>query len=159
MTLLPGRGIRALILSFLMVTACSTGGSTGSAPPLAGCNSGTTLATFWTSHTPPDSDSLKNIVTAFNKQSNSTCVKLVQVPGSETDIAKLTTAVRGGTGPDVYMLDRFTVAERAAAGVLEQLPRLRVAGSAVQGQALRFALRHRHPRALLQQGPFEGRRC
>ena len=121
MTLLPGRGIRALILSFLMVTACSTGGSTGSAAPLAGCNSGTTLATFWTSHTPPDSDSLKNIVTAFNKQSNSTCVKLVQVPGSETDIAKLTTAVRGGTGPDVYMLDRFTVAERAAAGVLEDL--------------------------------------
>ena len=145
MTLLPGRGIRALILSFLMVTACSTGGSTGSAPPLAGCNSGTTLATFWTSHTPPDSDSLKNIVTAFNKQSNSTCVKLVQVPGSETDIAKLTTAVRGGTGPDVYMLDRFTVAERAAAGVLEDLTP--------------YGAASRHPRALLQQGPFEGRRC
>ncbi len=46
---------------------------------------------------------------------------MVAVPGSETDIAKLTTAVRGGTGPDVYELDRFTVAERAAAGVLTDL--------------------------------------
>lgn len=121
MTLLPGRGVKASLIAFLMVAgACTTGGQQ-SAAPLAGCNSGTTLATFWTSHTPPDSDSLKHIVDAFNKQSNTTCVKLVQVPGSETDIAKLTTAVRAGTGPDVYMLDRFTVAERAAAGVLEDL--------------------------------------
>jgi len=121
MALVPGRGVQALILSFLLVAACSTGGGTSSAPPLAGCNSGTKIALFWTSHTPPDTDSEKNIVDAFNKQSNTTCVKMVAVPGSETDIAKLTTAVRGGTGPDVYELDRFTVAERAAAGVLEDL--------------------------------------
>jgi multiple sugar transport system substrate-binding protein len=31
------------------------------------------------------------------------------------------TAVRGGTGPDVYMLDRFTVAQRASDGLLEDL--------------------------------------
>jgi multiple sugar transport system substrate-binding protein len=31
------------------------------------------------------------------------------------------TAVRGGTGPDIYELDRFTVAQRAAAGVLTDL--------------------------------------
>jgi multiple sugar transport system substrate-binding protein len=31
------------------------------------------------------------------------------------------TAVRGGTGPDVYMLDRFIVAQRAADGILEDL--------------------------------------
>ena len=43
------------------------------------------------------------------------------MPGSETDVAKLMTAVRGGTGPDVYFLDRFTVAQRAAAGVLTDL--------------------------------------
>ena len=121
MTLLPGRGITASLIAFLVVgAACSTGGGT-SGPPLAGCNSGTKQALFWTSHTPPDTDSEKHIVDAFNKQSTTTCVKMVAVPGSETDIAKLTTAVRGGTGPDVYELDRFTVAERAAAGVLEDL--------------------------------------
>ena len=121
MALLPGRAVRALLVGVLLVTACSTGGGQSSAPPLAGCKSGTTLLTFWTSHTPPDSDSLKTIVNSYNAQSSVACVKMVQVPGSETDIAKLTTAVRGGTGPDVYMLDRFTVAERAAAGVLEDL--------------------------------------
>jgi multiple sugar transport system substrate-binding protein len=121
MTLLPGRGVTASLIAFLVVgAACSSGGQT-SGPPLPGCNSGTKQALFWTSHTPPDTDSEKNIVDAFNKQSKTTCVKMVAVPGSETDIAKLTTAVRGGTGPDVYELDRFTVAERAAAGVLTDL--------------------------------------
>ena len=121
MTLLPRSSIKALMLGILVITACSTGTSNQAGPPLAGCKSGTSLVTFWTSHTPPDSDSLKRIVDAYNSQSSVGCVKMVQVPGSETDIAKLTTAVRSGTGPDVYMLDRFTVAERAAAGVLEDL--------------------------------------
>jgi len=121
MALRPGRGIHALTLSILLVTACSTGGTQSGAAPLPGCNSGTKQALFWTSHTPPDTDSEQNIVNAFNKQSKTTCVKMVAVPGSETDIAKLTTAVRGGTGPDIYELDRFTVAERAAAGVLTDL--------------------------------------
>src|SRR6266540_996852 len=132
MALLPGRGIQALCLSVLLVAACSTGGGSQSGPPLAGCNSGTKQALFWTSHTPPDTDSEKHIVDAFNKQSQTTCVKMVAVPGSETDIAKLTTAVRGGTGPDVYMLDRFTVAERAAAGVLEDLSQYGAADLASQ---------------------------
>jgi len=104
----------------IVATAASCGGSQ-SAPPLAGCNSGTTQVLFWTSHTPPDTNSMQHMVDAFNKQSTTSCVKMVAVPGSETDIAKLTTAVRGGTGPDVYELDRFTVAERAAAGVLTDL--------------------------------------
>ncbi|HEY6115407.1 MAG TPA: ABC transporter substrate-binding protein [Candidatus Dormibacteraeota bacterium] len=120
MRLLPGRGIPVLLLSVVVVAACSTGG-TSSGAPLPGCNSGTKQALFWTSHTPPDTDSEQNIVNNFNKQSKTTCVKMVAVPGSETDIAKLTTAVRGGTGPDIYELDRFTVAERAAAGVLTDL--------------------------------------
>src|SRR6202140_2739827 len=121
MTVLPGRGLKASLISLLVIfaTACSTGGQ--SAAPLAGCNSGTTQVLFWTSHTPPDTDSMKHMVDAFNKQSTTSCVKMVAVPGSETDITKLTTAVRGGTGPDVYELDRFTVAERAAAGALTDL--------------------------------------
>jgi multiple sugar transport system substrate-binding protein len=43
------------------------------------------------------------------------------VPGSETDIAKLLTAIRGGAAPDVYMADRFTVPQRAAEGVLDDI--------------------------------------
>lgn len=39
---------------------------------------------------------------------------MVQVPGDETDVSKLMTAVRGGVGPDVYHLDRFTTSQRAA---------------------------------------------
>jgi len=77
--------------------------------------------TFWTSHTPPDSDTLKAMTDTWNKANASIQVQFVQVPGSETDVAKLMTAVRGGTGPDVYFLDRFTVAQRAAAGVLTDL--------------------------------------
>jgi multiple sugar transport system substrate-binding protein len=136
MRLIPGRGVSAVILSALVAAACSTGG-TSSGPPLPGCNSGTKQALFWTSHTPPDTDSEKNIVNAFNKQSKTTCVKMVAVPGSETDIAKLTTAVRGGTGPDVYELDRFTVAERAAAGVLTDLSQF--GASDMGGNYLDFA--------------------
>jgi multiple sugar transport system substrate-binding protein len=136
MRLIPGRGVSAVILSALVAAACSTGG-TSSGPPLPGCNSGTKQALFWTSHTPPDTDSEKNIVDAFNKQSKTTCVKMVAVPGSETDIAKLTTAVRGGTGPDVYELDRFTVAERAAAGVLTDLSQF--GASDMGGNYLDFA--------------------
>ncbi len=121
MTLLPGRGVRASLISMVIVATAASCGGSQSAPPLAGCNSGTTQVLFWTSHTPPDTNSMQHMVDAFNKQSTTSCVKMVAVPGSETDIAKLTTAVRGGTGPDVYELDRFTVAERAAAGVLEDL--------------------------------------
>jgi multiple sugar transport system substrate-binding protein len=77
--------------------------------------------TFWTSHTEPDLTGLKMIVDAFNKANPDTVVKMVQVVGSETDTSKLMTAVRGGTGPDVYMLDRFTVAQRANEGVIQDL--------------------------------------
>ncbi len=76
---------------------------------------------FWTSHTPPDSDTLKAMVETFNAGHPGIEVEFIQVPGSETDVAKLMTAVRGGTGPDAYMLDRFTIAQRAASGVLEDI--------------------------------------
>jgi multiple sugar transport system substrate-binding protein len=89
---------------------------------LVACGAGKPVPlTFWTSHTPPDSDTLKAMVDTWNKANASIQVQFVQVPGSETDVAKLMTAVRGGTGPDVYFLDRFTVAQRAAAGVLTDL--------------------------------------
>jgi len=80
-----------------------------------------TKITFWTTHRPPDSDDLQKMVETFNGSQKDVQVSMSIVPGAETDVAKLMTAVRGGTGPDVYMLDRFTTAERAAAGVLEDL--------------------------------------
>ena len=87
----------------------------------AGVFAAPTEVTFWTAFTPPFSDYLKTMVDQYNASQSAVKATLVQVPGSETDIAKLMTAVRGGTGPDVYMLDRFTTAQNAAAGVLEDL--------------------------------------
>lgn len=75
----------------------------------------------WTTHSNEDFDSIQRIVDEFNAQSETAEVELEQVPGNETDATKLITAVRGGSGPDAYMLDRFTVAERAANGLLQDL--------------------------------------
>ena len=88
----------------------------------ASCAADATEVKFWTSHTPPDSDALTHIVEAFNAANPSICVKMTIVPGAETDVAKLLTAIRGGVAPDVYMADRFTVPQRAHEGVLAELP-------------------------------------
>ncbi len=77
--------------------------------------------TFWTTHTEPDLSGLQMIVDNFNSENSDVQATMVQVVGDETDTTKLMTAVRGGTGPDVYMLDRFIVAQRAAEGVLQEL--------------------------------------
>ncbi|MDR0449792.1 MAG: ABC transporter substrate-binding protein [Treponema sp.] len=82
---------------------------------------GTEKVVFWTSHGPPDNGILESIADAYNATGPEVEVQFVQVPGSETDVTSLMTAVRGGTGPDVYMLDRFTVAQRASDGLLEDL--------------------------------------
>ena len=77
---------------------------------------------FWTSHTrETDVAALQRIVETFNDANDDVQISMVQVPGDETDAAKLMTAVRGGVGPDIYLLDRFTAIERAAAGLLEPL--------------------------------------
>ena len=80
-----------------------------------------TEVVFWTEHTEPDLSSMQNIVDSFNAENADVQVNLVQVVGDETDVTKLMTAVRGGVGPDIYLLDRFTVAQRAAEGLLQDL--------------------------------------
>jgi len=81
-----------------------------------------TEVTMWSAFTAPAIDQVRAVVDAYNKQSTGAQVKLVQVPpGDVTDVSKLMTAVRGGTGPDIYLLDRFTVAQNAATGLLEDL--------------------------------------
>jgi len=78
--------------------------------------------TFWTAHGEPDLSALKHIVKNFNAENPNINVTLAQIPPTaETDVTRLMTAVRGGTGPDVYMLDRFIVAQRAADGLLQDL--------------------------------------
>jgi multiple sugar transport system substrate-binding protein len=101
----------------------------------AACKSDATVVKFWTSHTPPDSDVLAKIVEAFNAANPTICVKMTVVPGGETDVAKLLTSIRGGVAPDVYEADRFTVPQRAAEGVLDELP----AGTANAADYLPFA--------------------
>ncbi|RKX52818.1 MAG: ABC transporter substrate-binding protein, partial [Thermotoga sp.] len=77
---------------------------------------------FWHSMSNPvDKKSIEESVAKFNKTHPNIKVKVVLVPGTETEVTKLMTAVAAGTGPDVYYLDRFTVAQRAHQGVLECL--------------------------------------
>src|SRR5688500_20403033 len=60
---------------------------------------------FWTASTADSLASQQRIVDEFNAQSEDVEVTLEQIPpGEVTDSAKLITAVRGGTGPDVYLL-------------------------------------------------------
>lgn len=82
----------------------------------------TTNVTFWTTFTDPDLSIIQGIVDTYNGQAQGHQVELVQIPPAEvTDVTKLMTAVRGGTGPDVYHLDRFIVAQRAADGLLQDI--------------------------------------
>jgi multiple sugar transport system substrate-binding protein len=153
------RWVALLSVFALLVVACgpaatSPGSSGSAAPPAASgsaaapsspegsavtgaaCGEGATEVKFWTSHTPPDSDVLAKIVDAFNTANPDICVKMTIVPGAETDVAKLITAIRGGAAPDVYMADRFTVPQRAAEGVLAELP---ADVAALKDQHLEFA--------------------
>lgn len=78
--------------------------------------------TFWTAFTDIYLQAIADITKQFNQKNPDVFVKLVQVPsGSTTDTTKLLTAVRGGTGPDAYHIDRFLVAQQAAVGVLQPL--------------------------------------
>jgi multiple sugar transport system substrate-binding protein len=86
--------------------------------------------TFWTTYTDFGFESLTLLVESYNAQSDAYAVEIVQrPPASVTDSSSLMTAVRGGEGPDVYLLDRFIVAERAAQGLLQDLtPMMEAAG-------------------------------
>jgi len=84
-----------------------------------------TEVTMWTTYTADGLANVQAMVDAYNAQSQAGQVKLVQVPPADvSDISKLMTAVRGGTGPDLYLLDRFIVAQSAATGILQDLSSL-----------------------------------
>jgi multiple sugar transport system substrate-binding protein len=140
----------------LVVGACASSGASpaasGSAPAASGsaaapsgpeestvtgaaCQQGATEVKFWTEHTPPASDTMAKMVESFNQANPDICVKMTIVPGTETNIAKLLTSIRGGAAPDVYLADRFTVPQRASEGVLTELPE----AAALKDQYLDFA--------------------
>jgi multiple sugar transport system substrate-binding protein len=106
--------------SALGVSAASISSALRANPSLARAQEASTI-TFWTTHPEPDLSGLQMIVDNFNSENSEVQAELVQVIGDETDTTQLMTAVRGGTGPDVYMLDRFIVAQRASEGVLQDL--------------------------------------
>jgi ABC-type glycerol-3-phosphate transport system substrate-binding protein len=85
---------------------------------------------FWTTHTDIGLEALKAIGENYNAQSDAYTVEVVQRPPAQvTDSSSLITAVRGGEGPDAYLLDRFIVAERAAQGLLQDFgPLMEAAG-------------------------------
>jgi multiple sugar transport system substrate-binding protein len=97
-----------------LLAAC--GGDEEKAAPGAG-----KPVVLWTSHTNPDLATLRRMANDYNATGPEGQLKLVPVSGDETDVTKLTAAVRGGKGPDIYMLDRFTIAQRAEQGLLGEL--------------------------------------
>jgi multiple sugar transport system substrate-binding protein len=127
----PGGASTAPSAAAPSASTAAGGSAEPSAVTGAACKADAVTVKFWTSHTPPDSDALAHIVEAFNTANPDICVKMTIVPGAETDVAKLLTAIRGGVAPDVYMADRFTVPQRAHEGVLAELP-ADVAGMASQ---------------------------
>ncbi|MBV9391482.1 MAG: ABC transporter substrate-binding protein [Verrucomicrobia bacterium] len=68
-----------------------------------------------------EKDAYKKAADDFVQKNSGIKVSTEIVPGSETDVAKLMTAVRSGAGPDIAIIDRFTIAQRAASGLLVDL--------------------------------------
>jgi multiple sugar transport system substrate-binding protein len=99
-------------LSFLLYTCLS----------LSALAQEPTEVTFWAGHGEPDISVIEAIVDTFNEENPDIRVELVRIPpGSEADVTKLMTAVRGGVGPDVYLFNRPFAAQRAADGILQDL--------------------------------------
>lgn len=87
---------------------------------------------FWTTHSGLGFEAMEQIGEAYNALDRGHTVTIAQQPptsSNETDSSALITAVRSGEGPDVYLLDRFIVGERAGSGLLEDItPLMEAAG-------------------------------
>ena len=119
---------RSLVKGAAGLGAAAAASSVFSVPNVVGQAKG--KVTFWTTHSDIGFDALTKIGQDFNAQSTTSEVEVVQrPPAAVSDSSSLITAVRGGEGPDAYLLDRFIVAERAAQGLLQDLtPMLEAAG-------------------------------
>ncbi len=109
---------------------------------LAACNSyGPHSVVFWTSITDDiDFKAQQHIVAAFEKANPDLHVNLVRAPSTGTgDATSLITSARGGVGPDVFLIDRFTVAQQASIGLLNDLSSYASKESGLDKQYLPFA--------------------
>jgi ABC-type glycerol-3-phosphate transport system substrate-binding protein len=97
---------------------------------------------FWTSlNDDIDMSAQTQIVTAFEKAHPAMHVSIVSKPTLSTgDATALITSARGGTPPDVYLVDRFTVSQYAAIGLLKSLqPMVNQTGGNLSEKYLPFA--------------------
>jgi multiple sugar transport system substrate-binding protein len=108
-------------VTLVFLSSCAVLGIGGDGDDAAGGDGGGNEVVFWSSHGEPDINYFKEMVDDYNSTNPDSQVRLQRVTGEETDVAQLMTAVRGGSGPDVYLLDRFTVAQRAEAGLVQPL--------------------------------------
>lgn len=111
------------LVSALLLSACTAKEPTKPAEPAAAPAAAKekVTITFWHSWAESDIPKFERIANEFMAANPDIIVKMTRVPGAETDTQKLMTAVTAGTGPDIYLLDRFIAAQRAEAGVLEDL--------------------------------------
>lgn len=85
----------------------------------------------------------QEIVALFEKAHPGVHVVLAKKPSQGTgDATSIITAVRSGTAPDVYIADRFTVAQYAGIGLLESIqPLINAAGGPeLTGKYLKYAM-------------------
>jgi multiple sugar transport system substrate-binding protein len=77
---------------------------------------------FWDTMTDIQGECIQRIVDAYNAANPAVQVERVTVvPTSTSDSSQLLTAVRAGTGPDVYYMNRPFATQRAADGALEDI--------------------------------------
>jgi multiple sugar transport system substrate-binding protein len=76
---------------------------------------------FWSIMTGVAEGSIRRIVDDYNATNPAVKVEMVTVPGSWAEDTSLLTAVRGGTGPDVYYSNRQRTRQLAANGILEDI--------------------------------------
>jgi multiple sugar transport system substrate-binding protein len=97
------------------------------------------------------------VVKRFNAKHKDIRVEITAVPGEMlrdvTNISKLMNAVSSGTGPDVYRLDRFTVSERAALKLIENIEPFLSKDDDIQKQFVDFAFRESQFRGKLYAIP------
>jgi ABC-type glycerol-3-phosphate transport system substrate-binding protein len=105
-------GWLSLFLFTLLLSSCSL---TGGRDPHE--------VLYWTSMTDPVAmDAQQTIIKVFEQENPDLHVRMVSMPSASAgDATALITAVRGGSPPDVYLLDRFAVNQLASIGLLTNL--------------------------------------
>ncbi|EFH82368.1 ABC transporter substrate-binding protein [Ktedonobacter racemifer] len=125
-----GASLLLLLLFSVAISACGFG------------QSDSHEVVFWTSVNDDIDISAENqIVAAFEKENPDLHVRIVSKPSPSTgDATALITSVRGGTPPDVYLVDRFTVSQYAAIGLLTDIqPFVKQDGGTLGNNYLPFA--------------------